>query len=287
MSPPEVWGPAVWTLFHTLAEKVREDVYPIVLPNLFNIIVRICKFLPCPECSNDASNFLAKVKISDMKNKTQFKNQFYLFHNWVNAKKRKPLFNYNNLSNYSRYNLINVVNNFVSRYQTKGNMKLLTESFQRQFIIKDFKSFITGSIKAFIPPINVPKPLPQANNTIIDETIQKEINEIENGINEQPVVAETEEHVVAETEEHVVAETEQHDVAETEQHDVAETEEHVVAETEEHVVAETEEHVVVETEEHVVAETEVSQNNDTFGLNMNDIYKEPNIDDVIQPMNIN
>ena len=25
MSPPEIWGPPVWTFFHTLAEKLNED----------------------------------------------------------------------------------------------------------------------------------------------------------------------------------------------------------------------------------------------------------------------
>jgi hypothetical protein len=81
MSPPEVWGPAVWTLFHTLGEKINEEAYPYVSNELFKLIVRICKFLPCPECSTDASNFLAKIKISELKTKTDFKNTFYLFHN--------------------------------------------------------------------------------------------------------------------------------------------------------------------------------------------------------------
>ena len=119
MSPPEVWGPAVWTLFHTLAEKINDDAYPFISHSLFNMIVRICKFLPCPECSIDASNFLAKIKISDIKTKTEFKNTFYVFHNWVNAKKRKPIFNYSNISNYGRYNLIKIFNNFIDNYQTK------------------------------------------------------------------------------------------------------------------------------------------------------------------------
>ena len=63
MSPPEVWGPAVWTLFHTLIAKIDERAYPYISPQLFYMIVRICRFLPCPECSTDASNFLAKIKI--------------------------------------------------------------------------------------------------------------------------------------------------------------------------------------------------------------------------------
>jgi hypothetical protein len=119
MSPPEVWGPAVWTLFHTLIEKMNPDAYPYVINSMFGMIVRICKFLPCPDCSNDASNFLAKIKLDNYKTKSEFKNMIYLFHNWVNAKKRKPLFNYAHLAKYSNLNLISVINNFISKYNTK------------------------------------------------------------------------------------------------------------------------------------------------------------------------
>ena len=141
MSPPEVWGPAVWRLFHTLSERLNDNAYNALSPQLFGFFVRICKFLPCPDCSNDASIFLAKIRFSDIKNKIEFKNTFYLFHNWVNAKKRKPLFNYGNINIYSRYRIFDVLNDFYAKYQTKGNMKLLTESFQRQFVVKDFNNW--------------------------------------------------------------------------------------------------------------------------------------------------
>ena len=136
MSPPEVWGPAVWRFFHSMCEKINDEAI-ILFPQMFKIFVRICKYLPCPDCSMSSSKFLAKIKISDLKNKSQLKNTIYLFHNWVNVKKRKPLFNYAHIEIYKNYNLINVINNFIINYQTKGNMKLLTESFQRQIIIRD------------------------------------------------------------------------------------------------------------------------------------------------------
>ena len=131
MSPPEIWGPPIWTLFHTLSEKINPEVYIQVINSMFGMIVRICNFLPCPECSKDATIFLAKIKISNYKTKNDFKNMLYLFHNYVNTKKRKPLFNYADINKYSNLNLEQVVKNFIKNYNTKGNMKLLTESFQR------------------------------------------------------------------------------------------------------------------------------------------------------------
>ena len=197
MSPPEVWGPAVWRLFHTLSERLNDNAYNALSPQLFGFFVRICKFLPCPDCSNDASIFLAKIRFSDIKNKIEFKNTFYLFHNWVNAKKRKPLFNYGNINNYSKYRLVDVLNDFYAKYQTKGNMKLLTESFQRQFVVKDFNNWIKYTIAAFVPRINIPQQLP---GIIVEEPVQEEpVVTIE----EEPVVT-IEEQIVTIEEEPVV-----------------------------------------------------------------------------------
>ena len=156
MSPPEVWGPPIWTLIHTLSEKLNENAYNQISPQLFHYIILICKFLPCPECSKHATNSLAKVPYSKLKNKTDFKNNFYLFHNSVNTRKQKQLFKYPDLNRYKNYNVVNVVNNFVSTYHTRGNMNLLNDSFQRKLIIQKFKGWFAGCIRAFITQLNVP-----------------------------------------------------------------------------------------------------------------------------------
>lgn len=245
MSPPEVWGPAVWTLFHTLAEKVNEQAYPFVKAQLFAQIRRICGFLPCPECSTDATNFLAKININDLKTKTDFRNTFYLFHNWVNAKKRKPLFNYSSLASYNNYGIVHVINNFISKYNTKGNMKLLAESFQRKLVVGEFSSWFKKTIMAFTPPPNIPSPI--SEQIVVDESISVSITE-------EPVVEE-----VAVVEEQVVVEepvsTEKSEIS-TE--DVVATEEVAVEEpisTEEVIV--TEESEVVTEEEFGISEEQV------------------------------
>ena len=194
MSPPEVWGPAVWNLFHTLCEKLDENAFQHVAPSLFNLFVRICKFLPCPDCSSDAGKFLANVKFSDIKNKTDFKNTFYLFHNRVNATKRKTLFNYGFINVYANYRIIPVINNFIANYNTKGNMKLLAESFQRQLVIKDFKIWMNYYIRAFIP-ISIPLPLAQPKQVenidiIVEEPFIESIVQAEEPIVEEPIVEE-------------------------------------------------------------------------------------------------
>jgi len=173
MPKPEVWGPCVWTLFHVLIEKLREDEYNKIGLQLFQLFVRICKNLPCPECSKDATIFLAKIKTTNLKNKIDLQNTFYIFHNYVNAKKRKPLFNYSNINVYKKYNILHTINMFIKNYHTKGNMQLLNESFQRKLVINDLKSFITKNIFAFRQKQDEPLLLPNTNPTKIDNENKK------------------------------------------------------------------------------------------------------------------
>jgi carbonic anhydrase/acetyltransferase-like protein (isoleucine patch superfamily) len=186
MSPPEVWGPAVWLLFHSLIEQLNPSVYEHVIGSMFRIIVRICKYLPCPDCSADASKFLARIHLRDYKTKIEFKNMLYLFHNWVNVKKRKPLYNYSHLEKYSRINIVYVLNNFISKYNTKGNMKLLNESFQRSFVVKELVSWFKTFASAFVQK-------PQEVAVINEEqpvTKEESIDKNEAIVEEQPVIKE-------------------------------------------------------------------------------------------------
>jgi hypothetical protein len=147
---PETWGPPTWTLFHTLAEKIHEDTFQILGPQLFYHIKKICANLPCPECSQHASTFLAKINFNGIKSKTDFKNMLCFFHNTVNYRKKKPVFDVTGLEKYKEYNVINVYNKFVSVYHTKGNMKLIADSFQRKLVLVDFKKWLMQNIQSFL-----------------------------------------------------------------------------------------------------------------------------------------
>ena len=183
MSPPEIWGPPIWTLFHVLAEKINEKHFHYLFPELLNYIKRICSFLPCPEFSRDATFFLSKITPNTIKNKNDFINTIYIFHNYVNSKKNKPLFNYNNIKNYKYFNVINIFNNFIRNYNTKGNMKLLSESFQRKLIIKDFSLWFKKNIRCFIQFSNYHKKnseephVSDENKEFILDTINEESDE--------------------------------------------------------------------------------------------------------------
>jgi hypothetical protein len=147
---PNKWGPPVWTLFHTLAEKITDIGYQQIGNQLFYNIYRICNSLPCPDCAYHATRFLAKINPSRLKTKTDLKNILYIFHNVVNVKKNKHPFHTNNLDVYKNKNLNNVYNNFIQVYNTRGNMKLLTESFQRQRVVGEFKKWFFSNYYFFV-----------------------------------------------------------------------------------------------------------------------------------------
>ena len=229
MPPIEVWGPAVWRLFHTLAERVNEQLYPVIANQLFAQIVSICKVLPCPDCAIDATHFLSKIKINEYKTKTDFKNLLYLFHNYVNAKKRKPLFNYANINVYANYKLVPVCNHFFNVFNTKGNMKLIAETFQRNLIQNNFKKWLVANIGAFIPP------QPISPEVIIEEPVQEVI--IEEPVSEV-IIEEPDQEIIEEPDQEVIEEPDQEVIEEPVQEVIEEPDQEVIEEPDQEVIEE-------------------------------------------------
>lgn len=146
----KIWGPPIWYFFHTLAEQIKDDKFNEIFIQLFSYIKRICRCLPCPDCSNHATHFLSKVNPVGIRCKQDLKNVMFFFHNTVNKRKSKPIFDVNNLSQYSNTPIIVAYNNFVAVFKTKGNMKLLADSFQRQLLLKEFRVWFINHITCFI-----------------------------------------------------------------------------------------------------------------------------------------
>ena len=136
MSPSD-WGPPIWSLFHTMAEKVKEEHFDSMGPQMFNLIKQICLNLPCPDCANHATEFLNKVNSRTIKTKENFKMMLHFFHNSVNRRKEKTVFNASDLEKYAHYKLPQVFYVFAQSYNKKtGNMKLMADSMVRRNIIQ-------------------------------------------------------------------------------------------------------------------------------------------------------
>ena len=146
---PEQWGPPIWTLFHTLVQRIKDEKYAELGPQLFFYIKRIARYLPCPDCSSHATSFLNKVDGSKLKTKTDLANAIFMMHNAVNMRKKKQMQTTAILERYNNINVIQAYNVFATVYKTKGNMKLLTDTFQRQLIVNDFKKWLVANLVNF------------------------------------------------------------------------------------------------------------------------------------------
>mgnify|MGYP001595341594 CR=1 FL=1 len=149
MPAPGVWGPSIWNFFHTMAEKIHEDRFPVLGPELVKYIQRICRNLPCPDCSNHATRFFANAPPGAFSTKKALQESLFVFHNIVNRRKQKTIQNMDVLHQYKNRNIVGAYNKFVAVYHSRGNMKLLTDSFQRQMLMKDFKKWLISNIKYF------------------------------------------------------------------------------------------------------------------------------------------
>jgi hypothetical protein len=137
----EIWGSSVWNLFHTIAHKIKEDKFLFHKSNIIYIIENICNTLPCPECSKDATAMLKKVDFAQINNKADFKLLMFNFHNAINSKLKKPLFDFNELDNkYSKANIDAIYNNLNIIYTSNSNIpQLMSSSFHRHHLFPKIK----------------------------------------------------------------------------------------------------------------------------------------------------
>lgn len=146
---PNQWGPPTWIFMHTLAEKIKEESFPIIGKQMISNIISITYNLPCPDCSEHSKIFWSKVKIDNIKTKQDLINLLFVFHNGVNKRKKQYMFKYESLQYYKSKNMVETFNNFSRNFNTKGNMNLLTESFHRSRLLSYLRRWVIANIIHF------------------------------------------------------------------------------------------------------------------------------------------
>jgi len=134
---------------HTLADKIKETSFNIIGPKLILILIQICNNLPCPECSQHAKQFWAKVKTANIQSKYDLINILFVFHNIINKRKQLSLFKYENLQYYKTRNIIETYNTFARNFNTRGNMNLINESFHRNMMLSSLRIWIMANLVHF------------------------------------------------------------------------------------------------------------------------------------------
>jgi hypothetical protein len=137
------WGPCTWYLFHTLAEKVKEDSFPTIKDGLISMIKRICSNLPCPECAGHAQQKMNSLNVNSIRSKGDLQLMLLSFHNDVNHRTGKPQFTEKQLDDkYKTANTSQIIQYFFQVWQKPNpNPRLLTNSFYKGQILKEFTSW--------------------------------------------------------------------------------------------------------------------------------------------------
>ena len=125
MTSKEIWGNAVWYLFHTLAYKLKNKNH---IPELVVQIIEICNNLPCEICRGHSLELLKQSNIKNINDKNQLINFLFEFHNIINKKIGNPIFTideHNQL--YSRAKTVDIIKNFIKvmKFQKYNEKRLL------------------------------------------------------------------------------------------------------------------------------------------------------------------
>ena len=151
-TPKMRWGRPIWTFFHVTAEKIKPEFFGIVIREYFNYIVLICNILPCPICSQHASEYMRSINLNNIKTKDDLINLFFNFHNVVNVRKGYPVLAKNSIPAYNQLNTVSVIQQFMVAFEDKSrSMKLMADDIARARIVAKLKFWINGNIQYFDP----------------------------------------------------------------------------------------------------------------------------------------
>jgi len=134
------WGPCSWYLFHTLAEKIKEEYFYEMKQEIVNMIKKICFKLPCPDCAGHASKKLGSLNINSINSKEDLKNVLLSFHNFVNVRTNKPQWNEQQLNEkYKLAKTTQVITYFIQIWRTPNpNPRLISYNFYKDMVLKEF-----------------------------------------------------------------------------------------------------------------------------------------------------
>lgn len=148
----KTWGPSCWYLFHGLAHKVKEDEFPNIKADIWNMIVGVCNNLPCPECREHATKIVNSAnKNIVLFSKANLERFLFDFHNSVNRRKRYRIFTWEEyIEKYKSANIHNIAYHFVSVFnQSTRNSKMIMDTFHRQMFIKRFITWFESNKQKF------------------------------------------------------------------------------------------------------------------------------------------
>jgi len=148
---PMKWGEPTWYFFHTIAEKIKPELFDQYKTELFDIVRTVCRTLPCPDCARHASEYMDKTNFHHIRTKTDLQTMLWTFHNEVNQRKGFPLFPYESLGEkYSKAITRNIIQEFIRIHDDKhASFRMIADDFYRKKITANLKTWFIANIQIF------------------------------------------------------------------------------------------------------------------------------------------
>jgi hypothetical protein len=146
-----LWGAPFWFFFHTLAEKLKPELFYENRDAIFGIIREICRNLPCPTCTSHATQYLNNINFNAIQTRQDFIVMLYEFHNSINKRKNLPIFPYSELQpKYEKAIFINIVNHFMHFYKMEHRViRLMSEDMHRRRSAKSILDWLHANQHIF------------------------------------------------------------------------------------------------------------------------------------------
>lgn len=144
------WGKACWYVFHTLAFRILPKKEHLIL-ELLTLIKNVGYNLPCPECSQHATQMFRSLKPGAINNRETLVEMLFQMHNEVNMRTKKPVFTKSEHDElYLKANIVMIVNYF-QKVMTKqlGQEKAMIYTMARRNAVNALVTFYVNNQDAF------------------------------------------------------------------------------------------------------------------------------------------
>lgn len=145
----QIWGKALWVMLHTFGEKIKPHFFQENLQTILFFTKELLQCIPCETCKKHAIQYIKRNNLNvNIRDKYDFIQYFYRFHNAVNINKNIPIFQ--NIEIYKTYNLGRVLY-FFNQYYANYNVNryLFLQNKHRNTISSQFIDFIKLNCNQF------------------------------------------------------------------------------------------------------------------------------------------
>ena len=119
-------GSITWIMLHSFAAKIKPEIFVEQRSTILNFIKELYSTYRCVKCIKDALEYLNSYK--SIESSEDFKMYLFHFHMYVNRKLSKTYYDINNLTNYEKTNIKDIVNKFLIRYRPNKSIELFLTS---------------------------------------------------------------------------------------------------------------------------------------------------------------